>query len=127
MDRTEPPGALCVLVADDDQDTADSLAVLLKLWGYHAIVAYNVPAALACRPQVALLDIAMRDLDGCEVARRLRQVPGLERLLLVAVTGHARELDRQRCQEAGFDHHLAKPCEPEQLRALIASASNCGR
>jgi CheY-like chemotaxis protein len=47
--------------------------------------------------------------------------------VLVAVTGHGRELDRQRCQEAGFDHHLAKPCEPEQLRALLASASNCGR
>jgi CheY-like chemotaxis protein len=106
----------------------EGIAVLVKLWGYHPVVAYDGPAALAaalaCCPQVALLDIAMCDLDGCQVARRLRRAPGLEKVLLVAVTGWARDLDCQRCREAGFDHHLAKPCEPEQLHALIASASS---
>jgi two-component system CheB/CheR fusion protein len=83
---------LRVLVLDDWKDSADSLAVLLRLWGHHPVVAYDGPAALdAARthaPGVALLDIGLRGgMDGFEVARRLRQLPGMDKALLVAVTG----------------------------------------
>src|SRR5262245_43137038 len=96
--------SLCVLVADDNRDAADSSELLVRLWGYRAVVVDDGKSALAearlHRPAAALLDIAMPGLDGCEVARLLRSVPGLEKALLVAVTGYGREADRRRCLEA---------------------------
>jgi CheY-like chemotaxis protein len=116
-----------VLVVDDNADAADSLAMLLQLSGQEVRVAYDGPTALTLardfRPQVVLLDVGMPGMDGCEVARRLRQQPGPgpEDLLLVAVTGWAQEEDQLDCQEAGFDCHLAKPVEPQVLQALLAA------
>ena len=72
------------------------------------------------RPDVVFLDIGMPVMNGYEVAQRLRQRPGLENLLLVAMTGWGQEEDRRRSQEAGFDHHLVKPAEPEALHKLLA-------
>jgi CheY-like chemotaxis protein len=120
-------GPLRVLVADDNRDGADSLALLLQLWGHHPVVAYDGAAALATAldspPDAALLDIGMPGVDGCELARRLRQAPGLGKTLLVAVTGHARQEDRRRCLEAGFDHFIPKPYDPRELERLLARAA----
>ena len=74
------------------------------------------------RPEIVLLDIGLPGMTGYEVAQRLRDVPGLERALLVAVTGYGQREDRRRTREAGFEHHLVKPVEPEKLRELIDSA-----
>ena len=65
----------------------------------------------------------MPELDGYEVARRLRQRPGLEDLVLVAMTGYAQESDRERSETAGFDHHLVKPVDPQSLQELLAIVS----
>jgi CheY-like chemotaxis protein len=120
-------GPLRVLVADDNHDGADSLALLVQLWGHRPVVAYDGASALGkaldAPPDAALVDIGMPGLDGCEVARRLRQTPGLEKSLLVALTGHAREEDRRRCLAAGFDHFLTKPYEPAALEQLLARAA----
>jgi PAS domain S-box-containing protein len=113
-----------VLVVDDNQDAADSLAILLRLAGQDVRSAYDGPAALAqardFQPAVVFLDIGMPGMDGYEVARRLRQLPGLGGVLLVALTGWAQEEDRRRSTEAGFDHHLVKPVEPDALQTLLA-------
>jgi CheY-like chemotaxis protein len=118
---------LRVLVADDNHDGADSLALLVQLWGHRPVVAYDGATALAkaldAPPDAALVDIEMPGLDGCEVARRLRQAPRLGKALLVALTGHAREEDRRRCLEAGFDHFIVKPYEPTELEQLLARAA----
>jgi CheY-like chemotaxis protein len=119
------PAPRRVLVVDDNRDAADSLGMLLELMGNDARTAYDGPAALAVaasfRPAVALLDIAMPRMDGYEVARRLRQLSGLDDLILVALTGWGQEEDRQRAREAGFNHHLVKPIDLDTLQALLAS------
>src|SRR5437870_4862557 len=97
-----------VLVVDDNVDAADSLAVLLRLQGQEVHAAYDGPTALEvarnCRPDVVLLDVGMPEMDGYEVARRLRQQPGMEHALLIAMTGWGQEEDRRRSREAGFHH-----------------------
>jgi CheY-like chemotaxis protein len=106
-------------------DAAESLAMLLQLEGHDVRVAHDGPAALAAveaePPDLVFLDIGMPVMNGYDVARRLRQRPGPENLVLVAVTGWGQEEDRRRSQEAGFDHHLIKPVEPEALHSLLAS------
>lgn len=119
----DPPRPLRVLVLDDDRDTADTLALLVRLWGHHPLVAYDGPTALdlAHAPDVALLDIGLGDgMDGCEVARRIRQLPGGDKALLVAVTGYGREADVRRCWDAGIDFHFLKPVDPAELELLLA-------
>jgi PAS domain S-box-containing protein len=116
---------LKLLVADDNRDGAESLTQLLQLAGHQVRTVYDGAAALdaarAEAPDVALLDIGMPELDGLEVARRLRTVPGCERTLLVAVTGWGQAEDRARSRSAGFDHHLVKPVDLPALHALLAS------
>ena len=113
-----------VLVVDDNQDAADSLALLLRLAGQDVRAAYDGPSALAhsqeFQPELVFLDIGMPGMDGYEVARRLRRHPGLENARLVALTGWGQEDDRRRSKEAGFDHHLVKPVEPTALEGLLA-------
>jgi CheY-like chemotaxis protein len=87
-------------------------------------VAYDGPSALAqaqqFRAELVFLDIGMPGMDGYAVATRLRQQPGSENVVLVAVTGWGQEEDRRRAQEAGFDGHMVKPAEPETLRQFFA-------
>jgi two-component system CheB/CheR fusion protein len=112
------------LVVDDNVDAAESLALLLRLEGHDVWVAHDGSGALAAveadPPDLVFLDIGMPVMNGYDVARRLRDRPGLENLLLVAMTGWGQEEDRRRSQEAGFDHHLIKPVEPEALHKLLA-------
>ncbi len=127
----QAPSPLRVLVIEDWSDTADSYAVLLRLWGHEVRIARDGASALKAAPgflpDVVLLDLGLPELDGCEVARRLRQLPGLEAALLVAVTGHGREADRRRAREAGIDLYLLKPADPDELRRVLASAAKLTR
>jgi two-component system CheB/CheR fusion protein len=128
----DPRHPLRVLVLDDVRDAADTLALLVKFWGHRPFVAYDGPAALDLArthtPEVALLDIGLRDgMDGYEVARRIRQLPGMEKVLLVAVTGYGREEDVKRCKDAGIDCHFIKPVDPEELREVLAAADRIRR
>ncbi len=123
-DQQPPPSGKRLLVVDDNQDAADSLAMLLRLQGHEVRVAYSGMAALEMTktysPDVVLLDIGMPGMDGYEVARRLRQTPGLGNVMLAALTGWGQKEDRRRTAEAGFDHHLVKPVEPTALVTLFA-------
>ncbi|HEX3131261.1 MAG TPA: response regulator [Thermoanaerobaculia bacterium] len=115
-----------VLVADDNQDSAESLGMLLELHGHEVRLAYDGQEALDAAglflPDVMLLDIGLPKMDGFEVASRLRQDSRHDRMLLVAVTGYGRDGDRERARAAGFDHHLIKPVDPRTLADLIAGA-----
>jgi signal transduction histidine kinase len=115
-----------VLVVDDNHDAAEMLAVMLGTWGQETRVAHDGIQALATaeafQPEIVLLDIGLPDLDGYEVARRLRTEPWGRRALLVAVTGWGQESDLERSRHAGFDRHLVKPVVPGLLRELIAGA-----
>jgi len=113
-----------VLVVDDNVDAAESLAFLLRLDGHDVSVANDGTEALtavdANTPDIVLMDIGMPVINGYEVAKELRRRPGLKKKpLLVALTGWGQQEDRQRSQEAGFDHHLTKPVEPDALRSLL--------
>lgn len=115
--------SLRVLVVDDNQDAADSLAVLLNMWGYECRVSYNGANALETardyRPDCLLLDINMPGMDGCTVARRLRQEPDLARIKLVALTAYSDARHTRSIQEAGFDHHVIKPADVDELQGLL--------
>ena len=90
-------------------------------------MAYDGPTALetaaAFRPEVVLLDIGMPGMNGHQVAKQLRQMPGLEQTLLVAITGYGQEEDRRRSWEAGFQHHLIKPVGLSAVEELLVSAA----
>lgn len=114
-----------VLIADDNHDAAESLSMLLRLAGHEVQVAHLGRTALAlareCRPDTAVLDIGMPDLSGYEVAQQLRREPWAAQLRLIALTGWGQDNDRRLAIEAGFDHHLIKPVDPDQLIALIGT------
>jgi PAS domain S-box-containing protein len=125
---TKPASAvLRVLVVDDNVDAAAALELLLQESGHLVRLAHTGPtglaAALEFRPAVMLLDIGLPELDGIEVAKRIRQQPTLDNIVLVAMTGYGRETDRQRSQEAGFAHHLVKPVNFGKVRTLLATVS----
>ncbi len=113
-----------LLVVDDNQDAAVSLAMLLRLQGHEVRVAHNGPAALEMArgyaPDVVFLDIGMPGMDGYEVARRMREQPGLENVVLAALTGWGQQQDRRRTAEAGFNHHFVKPPEPKEVESVLA-------
>ena len=113
-----------VLVVDDNVDTAESLAMLLRMKGHDVQVAYDGPAALktarAFHPEAVLLDIGLPGLDGYQVAARLRRRRRTSGSLLVALTGYGQEEDRLRAQHAGFDHHLTKPVDPQAIYEMLA-------
>jgi CheY-like chemotaxis protein/two-component sensor histidine kinase len=113
-----------ILVADDNQDAADSLAMILELGGHDVRVAHDGRAALSVaqtfRPDTVLLDIGMPHLNGYEVAQALRQEPWGSEMCLIALTGWGQESDRQRAIDAGFDRHLTKPVDTVALEALLS-------
>lgn len=118
-----------VLVVEEHEESAELLRHTLNRWGCDARVcqtgAEALDAATQYQPHVALLDLSLPDIDGCEVGRCLRQKPGLDSLALVAITGLAEEEDRQRSNDAGFDLHLLKPVRPDVLRSLLARVEQC--
>jgi two-component system, chemotaxis family, CheB/CheR fusion protein len=121
----QPAGAgLRILVVDDNEDSAESLAVWLRLIGHDVRTAYDGPRALETareyRPDIVLLDIGMPGMSGYDVARRLRDQPETRQIALVAMTGWGQEEDRRRSMEAGFDEHLVKPLDPQSLGDLLA-------
>ncbi len=123
MDDTAPP--LRVLVVDDDADTRDTTACLLRMWGHRADTAGDGAAALALAgslvPDVVVLDVGLPRMDGYRVARQLREQPALADVFVLCMTGFARETDRALALEAGCDEHWPKPVDPERLRKLLAS------
>jgi len=116
-------GASKVLVVDDNRDAADTLAMLLSLSGFETQAAYTPSAALALvdgfRPEVAVLDIGLPEMDGYELARRLREGDPPFTGKLIALTGYGQQKDVEKALAAGFDAHLTKPVEPEALLKLI--------
>jgi len=123
IDRREDPSKR-ILVVDDNIDAAESLALLLALEGHDVKFALDGPAALALasdfQPEAVLLDIGLPGMDGYEVARKLRERPETREALIVAITGYGQQEDRALTKAAGFDHHLVKPVDPEELGALLA-------
>jgi CheY-like chemotaxis protein len=115
---------MSILVVDDNLDAAESLSLVLELWGHRVRIAHDGPSAIAAairmRPEVVVLDIGLPGMDGYRVAAEMRRHPELSNALLVALTGYGQEDDQRRSREAGFDHHLVKPVEPFALQELLA-------
>ena len=122
------PSALRVMLVDDNIDAAVSLSLLLEAAGEHLVSTYyDAGSALEWaafeRPDVFILDIGLPDMNGYELARRLRAMPQFATTLLIALTGYGQLADKVRAREAGFDLHIAKPAEPEEVLAALALAN----
>jgi PAS domain S-box-containing protein len=121
----KPTPSLRVLVVDDNVDQAQSAALLLRASGHDVQVAFSATTALEValefQPNVVLLDIGLPEIDGYEVARRLRQNPHTEHFRLIALTGYGQDTDRQRSAAAGFDAHLVKPVDPRKLEETLSN------
>ena len=120
-----------VVIVEDNRATADSLRQLLDLSGYDVRVAYDGPegvrAAEEWPPEFVLCDIGLPGLDGYGVARKLRGDPATAQARLIAVTAYGRDEDRRRSHEAGFERHLVKPVDPDDLRRALdcPAVQNC--
>ena len=130
LDIASPParpvdGGLRILVVDDNRDSADTCAALLEMSGHHVQIAYTGARALELaqmsHPHVILMDIGLPDVDGYQLAERVRAMPWGGRAVLIAVTGWGQADDRRRALSAGFDHHLTKPVSPEAVESLLQS------
>jgi CheY-like chemotaxis protein len=119
-----------ILIVDDNRDTADSLARLIKALGYEAKAVYDglqaVEQASAFLPDMALIDIGMPGLDGYETVSRIRHLLGNTQTILVAVTGWSGDEDKRRAYESGFDLHVPKPMSVEALKELLALVDPAG-
>jgi len=127
------PASRRLLVVDDNVDSAESMAELLSLVGHQVRTAHDGVSALeeafAQRPEFILLDIGLPRMDGYEVARRIRQNEGTRGATLIAMTGYGQEEDHRKTQEAGFDYHLVKPVnldEVDRILRTIPAASGVG-
>jgi CheY-like chemotaxis protein len=120
-------GAPRVLVVDDNRDAADSLGTLLQMLGATVEVVHTGRAALQAidtfKPAILFLDLGMPEIDGYEIARSVRARAELHDVTLIAVTGWGQEKDRNRTHAAGFDHHLVKPANVDQLKTMLRSAA----
>ena len=126
VEAAKPPAQTSrVLVVDDNMDVADMLAMMLQMFGHEVQAVYSGQTALETaveyQPDFVLLDIGLPDMNGYEVARRLRQQPQTKDVRLIAMTGYGQDSDRQLSQEAGFDLHLVKPVDPKKLQGLLAT------
>ncbi len=119
---------LRIVAIDDNADSTDTLAMVLEGAGYEVIRAYDgrdgIERVCACRPDVILLDLAMPELDGYQVARQIRARDACKGALLVAVTGYGDDMHRRLAREAGFDHYLVKPVDFMVLRELLEARRN---
>jgi CheY-like chemotaxis protein len=126
VEHAAPASACRILVAEDNEDAAEMMRVMLDFKGHEVRVAADgaqaVDVAAAFQPDVAFLDIGMPRMDGYEAARRIRGLLG-RRVMLVALTGWGQDEDKRRSQEAGFDQHLTKPPDPEVLDRLIGDCA----
>jgi signal transduction histidine kinase len=114
-----------ILIADDNQDALESLALMLRMEGHDVVCASDGEEALALagqrKPEIVVLDVGMPKLDGCEVARRIRAEAWGRGTILVALTGWGQDVDRRRSREAGFDMHLVKPVDPATLCDMLVA------
>jgi CheY-like chemotaxis protein len=114
-----------ILIIEDNSDSRESLAMLLRLLGHRVDVAENgargIERALALRPEIALIDLRLPDVDGYEIARQLRIALG-SGIVLVALTGSSQPEDRRRTHEVGFEVHLTKPVELDELEKVLRRA-----
>ncbi|MBP1148953.1 MULTISPECIES: PAS domain S-box protein [Methylocaldum] len=124
LPASEAPPVLRVLVVDDNYDAAESMALLVKLWGHETRIVHDGRSAVdicqTYKPDVVLLDLGLPGMSGYEVAQHLRKEYG-DSMTLFALTGYGQAEDRQRSAAAGFNHHLVKPIDPGILRTLLAS------
>jgi CheY-like chemotaxis protein len=122
-DEQKPSTKYRILIVDDNQDSVDSLAMLLEIMGNEVATAYDgeqaVEVAEAVRPDVVLLDIGMPKLNGYEACRRIREQPFGKGMFLIALTGWGQEEDRRRTEEAGFNRHMVKPVDADVLMKLL--------
>ena len=122
---TSHSAGAAVLIVDDNQDAAEMLAHYVECLGYRVRIALDGPSALnvarEMSPRIALLDIGLPVMDGFELAGRVRELPGLGALKLIAITGYGQETDRDRARSAGFDAHMVKPVDMEALEVLLRS------
>ena len=120
-----------ILVADDDRDAVLMLTALLEHEGYEVRGVHHgadvLDAVFSFAPDVVLLDISMPRMSGYEVARQMRERYGSARPALIAVTAMTRTSDRAHARAAGFEHHVAKPYEPNELLALLGELAGDGR
>jgi len=127
-DSSEQPRR--VLVVDDNVDACESIALILGLGGYDARCVHDGPsvlqAALDWRPHAIVLDIGLPGMSGYDVARQLRAREEFQGVLLLAMTGYGQQADRKRAQDAGFDRHLTKPVDPQQLQDMLAAGLAAG-
>ena len=116
-----------VAIVEDNKLQAQSLAILLEMMGYQVRTASDASTALSMIaefvPQVALIDIGLPGLNGYELARRLRDLPQLRDITLIAQTGWGTEDDREQARQAGFQHHLTKPIDHKRLEEILALAT----
>ncbi|VTT96339.1 sensory box protein : PAS domain S-box OS=Thiocystis violascens (strain ATCC 17096 / DSM 198 / 6111) GN=Thivi_3000 PE=4 SV=1: MASE1: PAS_4: PAS_4: PAS_3: PAS_3: PAS_3: PAS_3: PAS_3: PAS_4: HisKA: HATPase_c: Response_reg [Gemmataceae bacterium] len=121
---------LTILVVDDNEDAAESMATMLEMFGHEVRTAFDGEAGVAAagefRPQVAFLDIGMPKVNGYDAARRIRAEGWGKDMLLVALTGWGSDDDKRRTEEAGFDRHLTKPVNPQALTKLLAEVEPVG-
>jgi CheY-like chemotaxis protein/anti-sigma regulatory factor (Ser/Thr protein kinase) len=121
--RAMPSRSLRVLVVDDNLDAATLIGDLLRILGHDPVIAHDGPGALAVadrdRPELAILDIGLPGMDGYELARRLRERPGLAEVPVIALTGYGQASDRDRTKAAGFVEHLVKPIDLQRLHELV--------
>lgn len=114
-----------LLVVDDNRDAAETMSMLLQMWGHEVVFAYDGPSALETaeqwQPEAVILDIGLPGMNGYEVAARLRELPHARGAVLIAITGYGQDDDRLRSRRAGIDHHLVKPVAPDALRDLVDS------
>src|SRR5262249_28359161 len=118
---------LRILLVEDNRDAADSLALMLSLYGHEVRVARDGPSGLAAAREdtfdVILMDIGLPGMDGWEVARRIRSQPVLPRPCIIAVSGYGQEAERKRSYEAGMDLHLVKPLDLRELERILDLAT----
>ena len=118
-----PDGAMRVMVVDDDTDNADFLTTLLKTWGFAARVAYtgsfSLKVAAEFQPEVFLLDLGMRNMDGFRLAENILHHPLLGTSTLIAITGYGDDSHRTRSKEVGFAHFFVKPVDIAGLEAVM--------
>jgi CheY-like chemotaxis protein len=116
--------SLKVLIVEDNRDARTTLRMLLTIAHGHTVYeaadgTTGIRCALDLKPDVALIDLGLPDMDGSEVARRVREVLGSREILLVALTGYGTEEDQRRTREAGFDLHLVKPVDPSAIAVIL--------